>query len=184
MFVAMTEPRRDIAGGERLRIGPSAERLGRSPRMVRYLEEHGVLRPERGPGPGGHRHFPPPELALGAAASQALDAGYASAVLRALREMADRRVAAALADPDPLAWFELLAISRAVEAQVRAQLPPPPPPHHGPPPPPPPHLRGERSAAPSSAPPHGHEPAAAPPSAPMDEVADDQGEPVPQQWDR
>jgi hypothetical protein len=34
--------------------------LGRSPRMVRYLEEHGVLRPERGPGPGGHRHFPPP----------------------------------------------------------------------------------------------------------------------------
>ena len=114
-----------------MRIGPSAERLGRSPRMVRYLEQHGVLRPERGPGPRGHRHFPPPEIALGAIAAQALDSGYSSAVLRALREMADRRVAAALAADDPLAWFELLAISRAVEAEVREQLPPPPPPHPG-----------------------------------------------------
>ena len=140
----MDEPHSSRTGGEPLRIGRSAERLGRSPRMVRYLEEHGVLRPERGPGPRGHRHFPPPELALGAAAAQALDAGYPSAALRALRELADRRVAGALADNDVLAWFELLAISRAVEAQVRDQIPPPQPPHLGPghppgsePPPPP-----------------------------------------------
>lgn len=123
------------AAADRLRIGASAERLGRSPRMVRYLEEHGVLRPERGPGPRGHRHFPPPELALGEAAARALDAGYGSGVLRAIRELADRRVAAARADDDPLAWFELLAITRAVELDVRDLVPPPGPPgsHDAPP---------------------------------------------------
>ncbi len=169
--------------------------------MVRYLEEHGVLRPERGPGPGGHRHFPPPELALGAAASQALDAGYASGVLRALREMADRRVAAALADPDPLAWFELLAISRAVDAQVRAQMPPPSPPHGAPPPPPPPHGATPPPPGPDAAPPPPAglqdgpavpppmpaplaAPSDVPPSVPPGEVADEPGEPVPEQWDR
>jgi DNA-binding transcriptional MerR regulator len=143
----MGNQNREGPAGDRMRIGPSAERLGRSPRMLRYLEEHGVLRPERGPGPRGHRHFPPPEIALGAIAAQALDAGYSSAVLRALRELADRRVAAALADEDPLAWFELLAIGRAVEAEVREQLPPPPPPPRpgqarGEEPPPPPPLAG------------------------------------------
>lgn len=116
------------AAADRLRIGASAERLGRTPRMVRYLEEHGVLRPERGPGPRGHRHFPPPELALGEAAARALDAGYGSGALRAIRELADRRVAAARADDDPLAWFELLAITRAVELEVRDLMPPPSPP--------------------------------------------------------
>jgi len=173
----MDEQRRGRSSGERLRIGPSAERLGRSPRMVRYLEEHGVLRPERGPGPGGHRHFPPPELALGAAAAHALDAGYASAVLRALRELADRRVAAALADADPLAWFELLAINRAVEAEVRDRFPPPPPPgprlrdEPPPPPPPGPRLRDEPPPPPPPGPPE-----------PGPDEADDAGESVPEGW--
>jgi DNA-binding transcriptional MerR regulator len=159
----MNEQRRGRSSDERLRIGPSAERLGRSPRMVRYLEDHGVLRPERGPGPGGHRHFAPPELALGAAAAQALDAGYASGVLRALRELADRRVAAALSDADPLAWFELLAINRAVEAQVHDRFPPPPP--HGP-----------RPAAELPPPPRPD---------PLDsgpDVPDEADEPVPEEW--
>jgi DNA-binding transcriptional MerR regulator len=162
-----------------MRIGPSAERLGRSPRMVRYLEDHGVLRPERGPGPRGHRHFPPPEIALGAIAAQALDVGYSSAVLRALRELADRRVAAALADDDPLAWFELLAISRAVDAEVREQLPPPPPPrpgqalHDEPLPPPPPGPRfGEEPALPA--------PELADPRPPGAEESVD--EPLPEGW--
>ncbi len=160
----MDERRDETRDRDRLRIGPSAERLGRSPRMVRYLEAQGVLRPERGPGPRGHRHFPPPELALGAAASQALDAGYGSAVLRALRELADRRVAAAVSAPDPLAWFELLAIARAVDVEVREQLPPPrppdaPPPHGGP-------ANREGTALPR------------PPSS--DDDAD--GEPVPDGW--
>ncbi|MGH2466113.1 MAG: MerR family transcriptional regulator, partial [Candidatus Limnocylindrales bacterium] len=40
------------------RIGPLPERLRLSPRAVRYLETQGVVRPERSPGPGGHRHYP------------------------------------------------------------------------------------------------------------------------------
>lgn len=110
------------------RIGPAAERLGLSPRMVRYLEEQGVLRPDRGPGPRGHRHFPPPELALAAAAVRATQAGHPSATLRALRDLADGRVRAAVAAEDPLAWFELLALARAVDGVVRDEVGPPPPP--------------------------------------------------------
>lgn len=109
------------------RIGPAAERLGLSPRMVRYLEEQGVLRPERGPGPRGHRHFPPPELALALAAVRATQAGHPSATLRALRDLADGRVRAARAAEDPLAWFELLALARAVDAVVRDEVAPPRP---------------------------------------------------------
>lgn len=110
------------------RIGPAAERLGLSPRMVRYLEEQGVLRPERGPGLRVHRHFPPPELALAAAAVAATQAGHPSATLRAFRDLADGRVRAARAAEDPLAWFELLALARAVDVVVRDELGPPPPP--------------------------------------------------------
>jgi DNA-binding transcriptional MerR regulator len=110
------------------RIGPAAERLGLSPRMVRYLDEQGVLRPERGPGPRGHRHFPPPELALAAAAVRATQGGHPSATLRALRDLADGRVRAARAAEDPLAWFELLALARAVEVVISDEVGPPPPP--------------------------------------------------------
>ncbi len=110
------------------RIGPAAERLGLSPRMVRYLEAQGVLCSERGPGPRGHRHFPPPELLLGAAAVAAADAGHPTATLRALRDLADRRVRAALESDDPLQRFELLALARAVEEATRLDPAPPQPP--------------------------------------------------------
>lgn len=112
-------------------MGPAAERLGLSPRMVRYLEAQGVLRSERGPGPRGHRHFPPPELELGAAAVVATDAGHPTATLRAIRQLADGRVSAALASGDALQRFELLALARAVEEATRPRHPRPP--HAGPP---------------------------------------------------
>lgn len=120
------------AQGSGPRIGPVAARLGLSPRMIRYLEEQGVLRPDRGPGPGGHRHYPPPELELAAAAARALDAGHPTATLRALRTMAERRVAGARAETDPLAWFALLALARAVDDAVRP-TPPSGPAPQGPP---------------------------------------------------
>lgn len=44
-----------------------------------------------------------------------------SATLRAFRDLADGRVRAARAAEDPLAWFELLALARAVEVVVRAE---------------------------------------------------------------
>ena len=106
--------------------------MGLSPRMVRYLEAQGVLRPERGPGPAGHRHFPPPELHLGRAAAAAMEDGRPSAALRAIRDLADQRVAAVRAAHDPLAWFELLALARAVESARRADDPHPPGPPRGP----------------------------------------------------
>ena len=64
----------DDEADELPRIGPAGEAIGLSPRMVRYLEEQGVIAAERGPGPRGHRHYPPPELHLGRAASLAMDA--------------------------------------------------------------------------------------------------------------
>lgn len=88
--------------------------------MVRYLEEQGVIAAERGPGPRGHRHYPPPEMHLGRAAAHAMDEGHPTATLRALRALADRRVGEARASGDPLAWFELLALARAVEIARRA----------------------------------------------------------------
>lgn len=88
--------------------------------MVRYLEAQGVIAAERGPGPRGHRHYPRPELHLGRAAAEAMDAGHPTATLRALRDLAQRRVTDTRASGDPLAWFELLALARAVELARRA----------------------------------------------------------------
>ncbi len=118
----------DDDDGDLPRIGRAGESMGLSPRMVRYLEEQGVIASERGPGPRGHRHYPPAELQLGRAGSRAMDAGHPTATLRALRELAARRVADVRASGDPLAWFELLAVARAVEIARRADDPPPPPP--------------------------------------------------------
>src|SRR5437667_10310587 len=113
------------------RIGPAGESIGLSPRMVRYLEEQGVIAAERGPDGRGHRQYPPPALHLGRAAAQAMDAGHPTATLRALRELAARRVTDARASGDPLAWFELLALARAVEITRRVDERPPGPPHPG-----------------------------------------------------
>ena len=110
------------------RIGPAGDAIGLSPRMVRYLEAQGVIAAERGPGPRGHRHFPPPELHLGRAAALSMDQGHPTATLRAIRSLAVRRVADARASGDPLAWFELLALARAVEIARRADDPEPGPP--------------------------------------------------------
>jgi DNA-binding transcriptional MerR regulator len=117
-----------------LRIGPAAGDSGHSPRMLRYLEEQGVLRPDRGPDGRGHRHFPPPEIAIAEAARRATDAGHATVTLARIRANAERQVERILADGDPLAWFEALAQARAVE---RHWHPRPPrrdhePPDHGP----------------------------------------------------
>jgi len=116
------------------RIGPAGEAIGLSPRMVRYLEEQGVIAAERGPGRRGHRHYPPPELHLGRAAAQAMDGGHPTATLRALRALAERRVADVRSSGDPLAWFELLAVARAVEIARRADEHEPAPPHQPEPP--------------------------------------------------
>ncbi|MHB8960464.1 MAG: MerR family transcriptional regulator [Candidatus Limnocylindrales bacterium] len=110
------------------RIGPAGAAIGLSPRRVRYLGEQGVITAERGPGERGHRHYPPPELHLGRAAARAMEAGQSTATLRALRALAEHRVRDVRATDDPLAWFELLALARAVEVARQAdELVPGPP---------------------------------------------------------
>lgn len=122
----MPRDQEDEAHDDLPRIGPAGAAIGLSPRMVRYLEEQRVIAAERGPGPRGHRHYPPPELHLGRAAAQAMEAGHPTATLRALRTLAERRVADARRSGDPLAWFELLSLARAVEIARRADEPEPP----------------------------------------------------------
>lgn len=106
-----------------LRIGESAAELGLSPRMTRYLEEQGVLKPDRGPDDRGHRHYPPTELELARVAAEALKAGVSIDGLATVRRLADRRAEVALSEPDPLARFELLAIARAAERLTRSHPP-------------------------------------------------------------
>jgi DNA-binding transcriptional MerR regulator len=132
----MNERDRGSESASDQRIGPAGAAIGLSPRMLRYLEDQGVIVAEHGPGPRGHRHFPPPEIALGRAAAAAMEAGHPTATLRALRGLAERRVADVRAAGDPLAWYELLAIERAVAAARRSEEPSPPShagsPGHGP----------------------------------------------------
>jgi hypothetical protein len=134
------------------RTGPTGEAIGLSPRMIRYLEAQGVIEGERGPGPRGHRHFPPPEVALGRAAAASMEVGHPTATLRAIRALAQRQVSAVRAAADPLAWYQLLALAREVEIARRRDEPPAPDRRRGAAPPPPQGPAAEprkpRSAAP------------------------------------
>jgi hypothetical protein len=122
--------------------------------MIRYLEAQGVIEAERGPGPRGHRHFPPPEVALGRAAAASMELGHPTATLRAIRALARRQVAAVRAAADPLAWYQLLALAREVEVARRRDEPPPlPPDNRRGAPPPPPHGPGAEPREPRPAPP-------------------------------
>lgn len=61
-----------------------------------------------------------------------MESGHPTATLRALRSLANLRVADVRASGDALAWFELLALARAVEIERRLDerepiLPPAPP---------------------------------------------------------
>lgn len=135
----MNERLNDIASATSARIGPAGEAIGLSPRMLRYLEEQGVIAAERGPGPRGHRHFPPPEVALGRAAAASMEQGHPTATLRALRELAARRVRDVRVGGDSLAWYDLLALARAVEVARHLDEPRPSGADHPGPGPRPPH---------------------------------------------
>ena len=79
-----------------MRIGEAAQRLGTSPRMLRYAEQLGLVAPARGP--GGYRAYGERDLlAAGLAAElQAAHGVPPVAVAFALRALADPELAAAL----------------------------------------------------------------------------------------
>ncbi|HVA22371.1 MAG TPA: helix-turn-helix domain-containing protein [Candidatus Micrarchaeia archaeon] len=107
-------------------IAEASAAVGVSPRVVRYWEQLGVVRPTRGP--HGRRHFTRHDLLLMSLIRALLDEEGASiGDLRLLREAAERQVAGAMVDP--LLRVQLLFMRQAAEAPfldlMAARIPPP-----------------------------------------------------------
>jgi len=119
-------------------IAEASRAIGVSPRVLRYWEELGVIRPTRGP--GGRRHFTRHDLlAMALMRSLQEESGVSVGELRLLREATEREVAAAMRDP--LLRLRLLFLRQAAEPRLRDLVdlhvpgppPPPRPPHDRPP---------------------------------------------------
>lgn len=107
-------------------IADASREIGVSPRVLRYWEELGVVRPSRDP--RGRRHFSRHDL-LAMALIRDLIEGTGASIsdLRLLREVAERETAAALGDP--LTRLRLLFQRQAAEPHfhqmIEDRLPPP-----------------------------------------------------------
>jgi DNA-binding transcriptional MerR regulator len=132
-------------------IAEVSRQVGVSPRVLRYWEQSGVVKPSRDP--AGRRHFNRHDLLTIALIRQLLEASETSiADLRLVRELAEREVAAAMSDP--LTRLRLLFQRQAaeegfhqlIEAMVPPERPPLPRPGHDPVRPPRDHLRGPGTA--------------------------------------
>jgi DNA-binding transcriptional MerR regulator len=94
------------------RIAEASEQVGVSPRVLRYWEQLGVVRPSRGP--GGTRHFNRHDLLAMSLVRELLAASNTSiSDLRLIRVVAEKEVAAAMADP--LTRLKLLFQRQAAE---------------------------------------------------------------------
>jgi len=136
------------------RIAEASRQIGVSPRVLRYWEQMGVLRPSRDP--AGRRHFSRHDLLVMALVQELLEDGATSiSDLRLVREVAEVEVRSAL--ENPLTRLKLLFQRQAAEPYFQAlleeKLPAPLPPHHlGPPKPPLPLSRERRPPAPEGDP--------------------------------
>jgi DNA-binding transcriptional MerR regulator len=93
--------------------------VGVSPRVLRYWERLGVIRPSRDP--AGRRHFSRHDLLLMALIRETLAASESSiSDLRLVRELAEREVVAAMADP--LIRLKLLFSRQEAEPYFRELL--------------------------------------------------------------
>lgn len=101
--------------------------------MLRYWERLGVIRPSRDP--AGRRHFSRHDLLLMALVRETVAASETSiSDLRLVRELAEREVVAAMADP--LTRLKLLFLRQEAEPYFRELLDRFVPPPHGRPGPP------------------------------------------------
>ncbi|MHB1639892.1 MAG: helix-turn-helix domain-containing protein [Candidatus Dormibacteria bacterium] len=94
------------------RIAEASLQVGVSPRVLRYWELSGVVRPSRDP--AGRRHFNRHDLLAMSLIREMVETSQTSiSDLRLVRELAEREVAAAMADP--LTRLKLLFQRQAAE---------------------------------------------------------------------
>jgi DNA-binding transcriptional MerR regulator len=137
-------PERD---DELMAIPRLAERIGVTPRVLRYWEEQQLISPTR---EHGKLRYSPRDLAIAALIRRLLDAGAGVGGIRMLKRLAERDVRRAAATGEEAALAEealrILYQRKAFreetgtdEEHYPAGMPPPPPPPPRPHPPPPPH---------------------------------------------
>jgi DNA-binding transcriptional MerR regulator len=128
---------------ELMAIPRLAERIGVTPRVLRYWEEQELISPTR---EHGKLRYSPRDLAIAALIRRLLDAGAGVEGIRMLKRLAERDIRRATGDEAALAEEALRILYQrkafreetGMDEEHYPQGGPPPPPHGGPPPPPPP----------------------------------------------
>lgn len=127
---------------ELMAIPRLAERVGVTPRVLRYWEEQQLISPTR---EHGKLRYSPRDLAIAALIRRLLDAGVGVEGIRMLKRLAERDVRRAAAGDEAAVAEEALRIlyqrkafreeTGTDEEHYPQRTPPPPPPHppHGPP---------------------------------------------------
>jgi DNA-binding transcriptional MerR regulator len=131
---------------ELMAIPRLAERIGVTPRVLRYWEEQQLISPTR---EHGKLRYSPRDLAIATLIRKLLDAGAGVEGIRMLKRLAERDIRHAAATGDEAALTEealrILYQRKAFREETGTDEehypagkppPPPPPPPHAPPPPP------------------------------------------------
>lgn len=141
-------------GGELLAIPRLAERVGVTPRVLRYWEEQGLISPTR---EHGKLRYSPRDVAIAALIRRLLEAGVGIDGIRMLKRLAERDIRNSSGADDVTALTEqalrILYQRKAFREEAgmdeehypEGKPPPPPPPHGGPP----------HGGPPHGGPPHG-----------------------------
>jgi DNA-binding transcriptional MerR regulator len=128
-------------GGELLAIPRLAERVGVTPRVLRYWEEQGLISPTR---EHGKLRYSPRDVAIAALIRRLLEAGAGIDGIRMLKRLAERDIRNSSGEADVTALTEqalrILYQRKAFREETGMDeehypegKPPPPPPHGGPP---------------------------------------------------
>jgi DNA-binding transcriptional MerR regulator len=124
---------------ELMAIPRLAERVGVTPRVLRYWEEQGLISPTR---EHGKLRYSPRDLAIAALIRRLLDAGAGVEGVRMLKRIAERDIRRAGAGEETALAEEALRIlyqrkafheETGTDEEHYPQRRPPPPPPHGPP---------------------------------------------------
>ncbi len=128
--------------GELLAIPRLAERVGVTPRVLRYWEEQGLISPSR---EHGKLRYSPQDVAIARLIRRLLDTGAGVDGVRVLKRLAERDIRRSSSAGDETALTEealrLLYQRKAFREETgmdeehypEGKPPPPPPPHRGPP---------------------------------------------------